>query len=153
VDATVPLARIETMADLRGRALGPARFVAGLVGLFALAALFIAGQGLYGLLAFIVSERRQELGIRMALGASHHTVWRGVVATGVALATAGLLIGVGGAMTVTRLLGGLLYHVDPLDPLTYTLVAVSLLVSAAAASFIPARRATRADPASALRAL
>jgi len=153
VDATVPLTRVETMTELRGRALGPARFVAGLVGLFALAAVFIAGQGLYGLLAFLVSERRQELGIRMALGATRQALWRGVVATGVSLAAAGLVLGLAGALVVTRFLRGLLFQVDPLDPPTYAVVVGVLLFSAALASLVPAGRATRADPATALRAL
>jgi putative ABC transport system permease protein len=153
VDATVPLTRVETMTALRGRALGPARFIAGLVGIFAIAAMFIAGQGLYGLLAFLVSERRQELGIRMALGATRRVVWQGVVATAVALTGAGLVLGLTGAVVVTRFLRGLLFQVDPLDPITYIAVIAVLLVSAAVASLVPAGRATRADPAAALRAL
>jgi ABC-type antimicrobial peptide transport system permease subunit len=106
----------------------------------------------FGVLSFIVTQRTRELGIRIALGASSTSVQRLVVGRGMLLVSIGLVVGLAGAFALTRFMGTLLYGVTPTDPLTFAGVAGVLLVAAAVASYLPARRATRVDPIIALRA-
>jgi len=124
---------------------------AGLVGLLSLLGLILASAGLYGVVAFAVSRRTYELGIRIALGAQRKDVLKLVLKRGLTLIVIGLAIGMGGALVLTRVLSSLLYGVTPTDPVTF--VAVSLLLTAVGliASYIPARRATKVDPMIALR--
>jgi len=122
-----------------------------MVGLFALTALVLAGLGIYGMISYMVSERTYEIGIRLALGAQKETIIRMVVRQGLTLAIAGAAVGLVGALIVSRLMAGLLYGVKPTDPLTFTVVAVLLVVVALFACCIPARRAIRIDPMVALR--
>jgi ABC-type antimicrobial peptide transport system permease subunit len=114
-------------------------------------AIFLASVGLYGVLAYSVSQRTQELGVRMALGASAETVRRMVLRQGLRLAAVGIALGLAGALGITRVIGTLLYNVTPTDPLSFGLVAALLTGIAALASYLPARRATRVDPSVALR--
>jgi putative ABC transport system permease protein len=120
-------------------------------GVFGAVALFLAAIGVYGVLAFSVSQRTQEMGVRMALGASRRDVLRLVVRQGVVLAAIGEVLGLAGAFGITRVIGTLLYNVAPTDPLSFGGVAIFLTVIAIVASYLPARRATTVDPIVALR--
>jgi putative ABC transport system permease protein len=118
---------------------------------FAALALLLAAVGLYGVVAYAVSQRTAEIGIRMALGATRSDVSRLVVMQGMGPAIAGTLLGVVAAALVSRLLVGLLFGVTPMDPLTFSLVPPLLLAVSALACYLPALRATRLDPTTALR--
>ena len=120
-------------------------------GIFGAAALFLAGIGVYGVLSFSVSQRTQEMGVRIALGAQRADVLRLVVRQGVTLAMIGVLVGIAGAFGVTRLIASLLYNVTPTDPISFGGVAIFLTVIAFVASYLPARRAMTVDPIVALR--
>src|SRR5207249_7375151 len=114
-------------------------------------ALALASVGVYGVLAYSVSQRTQEIGVRMALGASRQTVFRLIVGQGARLAAAGVAAGIVGAFAVTRVVKSLLYNVSATDPLSFGLTALFLVVVALVASYVPARRATAVDPMIALR--
>jgi putative ABC transport system permease protein len=146
-----PLADIRTLEELHSLALGSRRLRTVLLSLFAGLALLLAALGIYGVLAYAVSQRTQELGIRSAMGATHGDQMRLVVGSGLFLAMAGIAIGIFGSLAVTRVLSGLLFGVTAHDPWTLALVAMVLLVVALAACYTPARRATRVDPIVALR--
>jgi ABC-type antimicrobial peptide transport system permease subunit len=121
------------------------------LGLFGVLALLLAAVGLYGVLSYVVSERQLEIGIRVAIGAEPRGVRTMIVRQGLVLAAMGVAIGVVVAMALTRLIAGLLHGVPPHDPVTFVAVAGVLLAVGALASFIPARRATRIEPLTALR--
>jgi ABC-type antimicrobial peptide transport system permease subunit len=108
--------------------------------------------GIYGVISYSVSQRRREIGIRLALGARRRELSGMFVTHGFLLSLIGVGCGLAGAVVVTRVLGSLLFEVDPLDPLTYAAVSLGLMVAAMAASYIPALRAMRVDPVEALRA-
>jgi putative ABC transport system permease protein len=147
-----PIYDMQTMDKRAGGATAQARFSAELLGLFAFSALSLAVIGLYGVMSLAVTARTREIGIRIALGADQNRVQRLVVSEGVALVGAGAAIGVAGALVCTRLLQSLLFDLSPSDPATYVGIVTLLGVAAAAASWIPARRASRVDPVVALRA-
>jgi putative ABC transport system permease protein len=151
VDANQPVYDVATMEQRLWESIAPQRFNSLLVGVFAVVALGLGAVGLYGVLAYSVARRTHETGIRMALGARPSDILRQVVGQGVLLTAAGVVIGIAGALALTRLLVSLLYGVKPTDPVTF--LAVSLLVVAVAllASYLPARRATKVDPMVALR--
>ncbi|SPF45052.1 conserved membrane hypothetical protein [Candidatus Sulfopaludibacter sp. SbA4] len=151
IDRDQPVASFRTIDELVDTALSPRRFSMLLLGAFAGLALFLAAVGTYGVMAYSVAQRKREIGIRMALGASGFAVLRLVVLRGVGLATLGVLLGAGGALLVTGTLGSQLYEVRSSDPGTLFAVALLLMSVVALASYIPARRATRVDPAAALR--
>jgi len=132
--------------------LAPTRFAMALLLAFAVIALVLSAVGLYGVIAYSVAQRTREIGLRIALGADNRSVERLVVGAGLRLTAIGLILGVGGALASTRLLSGLLFGVSPADPASF--VAIALLVAAVAlmASWLPARRAVRIDPITALRA-
>jgi len=136
---------------VRSAYLGPQRFNVLLTGLFAIIALVLGAVGLYGVAAFSVEQRRREIGVRMTLGASRADVLRLVVAQGAKLALVGLLTGFVAAAMLTRTIAVLLYGIGPHDPLTFLSVGVLLFVVAILATYLPARRAMRVDPAAALR--
>jgi ABC-type antimicrobial peptide transport system permease subunit len=119
--------------------------------IFAGVALLLAAIGIYGLMAYSVQQRTQEIGIRMALGASSQDVRSMVVKQGMALALTGVVLGVAAALGLTRLMASLLYGVTPRDPIAMTSVAVLLIGVALAATYFPARRASRVDPVVSLR--
>jgi len=143
--------KFSTFADELGGWLADRRFLLILVGLFAAAALTLAAVGIYGVVAFSVSRRTQEIGVRMALGAQRSDVLRLVVGEGARLALLGVAIGIAASFVITRLLSTLLFGVSATDPITFAGVAVLLSLVALLASYIPARRAMRLDPNSALR--
>jgi ABC-type antimicrobial peptide transport system permease subunit len=123
-----------------------------LIGAFALVALITAALGVFGVLSFVVAQRTRELGIRIALGAAPTDVRRLVVGYGARLAVVGLAIGLVGSFALTRLIATMLFGVTPTDPVTFGTVSALLLGIGLVASWLPARRATRIDPISALRA-
>ena len=147
----VPVIDIATMEQRSARAFSRERFGAGLLGLLAGIALFLAAVGIYGLVAETVAARTREIGVRMALGAAPGDIVRRVLQRSLALAATGLLAGLLVALALSRLLASLLFGVGATDPATYIGVSGLLLLVSAVASWIPARRATRVDPVSALR--
>jgi putative ABC transport system permease protein len=151
MDAEAPLYDVRTMTDYLALDLGRARFQTVLLGLFAGIALLLTGVGLYGVMAQSVAQRTQEIGIRMALGASREDVRAMVLRKGTLLSLAGTAIGLVCAMALARLIESLLYQIPPRDPMTYVGVCAILVLVALLASYVPALRATRLDPMVALR--
>jgi ABC-type antimicrobial peptide transport system permease subunit len=152
VDPQQPVTRIQTLNEVRTRALASPTLIATLLGLFAVLALVITAAGIGGVLAFSVNQRTQEIGIRMALGASRSAVLGMVLRQGLTLVLVGLAAGTIGALFLVRLMKEVLFHVSPTDPLTFLAVAAVLLTVAAFACLMPARRATLVNPIAALRA-
>lgn len=152
VDPEQPIANITTMEAVLSEFVAPRRFNALLLGSFAALALTLAALGLYGVISYIVTQRTREIGIRMALGAERSDVVHSVLREGVGLALAGVIPGIAAALALSKLLSGLLFHVGSRDPVVFTVVPFLLLGVAALAVMIPARRASRVDPAIALRA-
>jgi putative ABC transport system permease protein len=132
--------------------LAPTRFAMALLLAFAVIALVLSAVGLYGVIAYSVTQRTREIGVRVALGADRRSVERLVVGTGLRLTTIGLIVGLGAARASTRLLSGLLYGVSPADPASFVVIALLVGAIALLASYLPARRAVRIDPIAALRA-
>jgi predicted permease len=151
VDPDLPLYELQTLEDLVAASVSQPRFYMLLLGGFAAVALLLAAIGMYGVIAYAVSQRRQEIGVRMALGASRDRVVRMVLGQGLALAFVGAVAGLLGAFLATRGLRSLLFAVSASDPMTYTGVALTLVLVAALASYLPARRAARTEPQLALR--
>ena len=151
LDPEVPLFRVRTMQDVLSESVAPRRFNMLLLAAFAGLALLLASIGIYGVMSYSVSQYTHEIGIRMALGASAANVLRLIVREGMTLVLIGLAVGASGALALTRVLSSLLFDVKPWDPLTLTSVSLLLAAVAFAASYIPARRATRVDPMIALR--
>jgi predicted permease len=151
MDATLPIVRLRTMDDVFGEAVSRPRLLALLLGLFAALALALAAVGTYGILAYTVSQRRKEIGIHMALGASRATVLGMILGQGVRITAIGLLAGTVAALMLTRLLQTQLFNVTPTDPLTMTAVALFITVVAIIACYLPASRASRVDPMVVLR--
>lgn len=151
-DPLQPVTRIETLEQVRANSLVAPRLIATLLGLFALLALVITAAGVGGVLAFTVSQRTQEIGIRMALGATRGDVLWLVIRQGLGLVVTGLVIGIVAAFFLTRLMTGVLYGIPPTDGLTFVVVVTALMVVAILACLLPARRATGISPMIALRA-
>jgi putative ABC transport system permease protein len=152
LDPNVAAADIRTMEDVIDTSVAQRRLTMLLLAAFAGLALVLAAVGIYGVIAYSVTQRTQEIGIRMALGAQRGRVMRMVVGQAMTLAAIGVLAGGIGAWLLTRLMQNLLFGVTATDPLTFALVSVGLAAVAAAASAIPGLRATRVDPVVALRA-
>ncbi|NKB88131.1 MAG: FtsX-like permease family protein [Acidobacteria bacterium] len=151
IDPALALADVRTLTDIAGSARATERFTSQLVGLFAMLALVLAIAGIYGVLAYLVGERSREIGIRMALGADRPRMLRMVAAQGLRLVAAGLLLGWIAAFTLVQGLQSLLFGISARDPWTFAGVTAILLVVAAAASYLPARRASRVPPLEVLR--
>lgn len=151
IDAGLPVARVARMSDLLARSVAPQRFNAALLGIFAVTALLLASGGLFGVVSYLVTQRDHELGVRMALGGRPVDILRLVVGDGMAMALTGIVIGLAGAWFATRALRGMLFGVTAGDPVTWVSVALLLGLVSFAASYLPARRATRIDPVVALR--
>jgi putative ABC transport system permease protein len=148
----LPIETTRTMDEAVAASVAQPRFRMVLLALFALAATLIATCGIYGLMAYAVTQRRREIGVRMALGADRRDVLRLVLARALRIVVAGLIVGLAGAAGVTRVLQRFLFGVTPTDPLAFTIVTVLLLAVGLTAAWLPARRATRIDPTTALRA-
>jgi putative ABC transport system permease protein len=151
VDPDLPLSQVRTMPDVASESMASRRATMLLLGVFGALALVLAAAGIYGVMAHLVELRTNEIGVRMTLGARPGSVLRLVLAEGLVQAAAGLIIGLAAAVLLMRSLGALLYEVKPADPLTLAAVAAVLLATAALACLVPARRAMRVDPISALR--
>ena len=151
LDSSVPVYSVASIATLVGGTLGQRLFVMRLLAAFSLVGLLLAAVGLYGLVSYGVSQRTREVGVRIALGATSRQVLRLIVSNGMALVAAGLVLGVGGAVLTTRLLGSLVFGVSPLDPVAFSSAALTLVAVAVAAHLVPAMRAIRIDPARAIR--
>ena len=152
MDSSVPISNVRSMNEVVATALATPRLTGFLLSAFAAIALALAAVGIYGVLAYVVSQRTREIGIRLAIGADRSQLLGMVLRQGLLLAGIGTAAGLIGAFALTRLMTSLLYKVRPNDPITFAAVAAGLLLIAAVASFLPARRATRVSPTTALRA-
>jgi putative ABC transport system permease protein len=151
VDKDLPIFSVETIERLMAKSVAPRRFNLLLLGAFALVGLALAGVGLYGVMSYTVTQRTREIGVRVALGAQRGDVLRLVIGEGMKLALIGALLGLGGALALTRLLKTLLFGVSATDPLTFIAIAALLIIVALLACWIPARRAASMDPLVSLR--
>jgi ABC-type antimicrobial peptide transport system permease subunit len=151
LDRNLPLAGIATMTDVLSRSTLRLSFTMIALVVAATVALHLGAIGLYGVISYIVSHRTQEIGVRMALGARPTEVRRMVVAQGLRLSALGLLIGFAAALGMTRLLQGLLFGTEPTDPATFALVSLVLVAVGLVATYVPAHRASRIDPARSLK--
>jgi len=152
IDPELPLADVRTMEEVVDATLTRPRTVAVLLAAFAAMALALAAVGVYGVMAYSVAQRMQEIGVRMALGATPKSVFRLILSQGVRLVAIGVALGVLAAAGLTRLLDTLLFQTEPVDPWTFGATSALLMTIAALASYIPARRGTRVAPVDALRA-
>ncbi len=151
IDRDMPVDRIETMEQLISGSVAQPRFRTVILAAFSILALVMASIGIYGVMNYLVIQRTREFGIRLSVGASQGDVLRLVLGRAAALIGAGTCLGSAGAVVLVRLIEKLLFGTAPLDPLTFAAVPVLLAAVALAASYIPARRATRVDPMVALR--
>lgn len=151
IDVELPVYNVQTLEEFATFATAQPRFFAYLLGLFAVLALLLTAVGLYGVITYSVAQRTQEIGLRMAVGATRVQVLRMVLGTGLRLTGIGVVIGIAGAVGATRLISNMLFGVNPLDVPTFVVVVVILWIVALVASFIPAHRATKVDPIIALR--
>jgi predicted permease len=151
LEPNLPLSSIRPVSEVVNASLAPARLGAWFVGVFGALALVLASIGVYSVLAFSISRRTREFGIRLALGANARDVFRLVVGEGLSLVVIGLTIGLAGAAAGARSVAALLYGIGPLDPSAFSIAAAALLIVSLAACLVPAGRATRVDPAGALK--
>ena len=148
----LPIESTVTMDEAVAASVAPPRFRMWVLVLFAMTAMLIATCGIYGLMAYAVTQRRREIGVRMALGAEPRDVLRLVLTRALRIVVAGLVVGLAGAAGVTRVLQRFLFGVTPTDPLAFATVTLLLMAVGLLAAWLPARRATRIDPCAALRA-
>jgi putative ABC transport system permease protein len=151
IDKDQPVANIKTMENFFEESVAPRRFSVFLITVFAGIALVLSSIGIYSVISYSVSQRRNELGIRMALGAQARDILRLVVGQGFKFIALGIAIGLGAALALTRLLTSLLFNVSARDPFIFIAISLILAFVALLASYIPARRATKVDPIRALR--
>ena len=152
VDPQQTITASYTLGEAVGDAVARPRLLTVLLGVFAVMGLVLGALGIYGVLAYLVGQRAREIGVRLALGAHPRAVLAMILGRGLRLAVAGVVVGLAGALLLTRVMAGVLYGVTPTDPVTFAGVALALLAVAALASWLPARRATRVDPLVAMRA-
>jgi putative ABC transport system permease protein len=150
-DPALPVFQMRTMEENRRRSFWQYGVFGWMFSIFGFIALALASVGVYGVLSYAVSQRTQEIGVRVALGAERRDVLRLIIGQGLKLAAVGVVVGLAGAFAVTPVIRTLLYNVTPTDPLSFAGVAAFLIGVATAASYIPARRALRVDPIVALR--
>jgi ABC-type antimicrobial peptide transport system permease subunit len=151
MDPDLAATEVATISDLLYESIAQPRFYTALLSGLAICAALLAAVGIYGVVAYSVVQRSGEIGIRMALGADAAATVRLVVRQAMAVVTVGVVIGLVGALGMARLIQGLLYGVEPTDPLTYVAVGFLVIALGILAAAIPARRATRVDPVDALR--
>jgi putative ABC transport system permease protein len=152
MDASLPVVKLRTMDDVFLESVSRPRFLAILLGIFAALALVLAGVGIYGVLSYLVAERQQEIGVRMALGAERSAVLGMILRQGLTPTGVGLVLGIGGALALTRFLQAMLFGVQPADPMALAAGVLFIAAVGLAACLVPARRATRVDPMVVLRA-
>jgi predicted permease len=152
LNPALPLANVQTLQEIYEKSLARTSFTLVMLAMAGAMALLIGLVGIYGVISYSVSQRRREIGIRVALGSPRRELTRLFIAQGFVLALTGVACGLGGAIALTRVLGSLLFDVSPLDPLTYAAVSAGLIAAAIAASYLPALRATGVDPVETLRA-
>jgi ABC-type antimicrobial peptide transport system permease subunit len=151
LNATLPVSNVKTMDTIIHDSVAPFRFNMFLLGLFAAIAILLTMVGVYGVMNYAVTQRTQEIGIRMALGAQPGQVRSLILKQGIVLSAAGLVFGLGGALAVMRLMSSLLFGVSTTDPVIFIAVAVALGIISLLACYLPARKATKVDPIIALR--
>jgi len=151
LDPALPVANVRTMDEVMSATQSRPRFLTILLTLFSAVALVLAVVGIYGVISYSVAQRTREFGLRMALGAQRAEVLSLVLKRGMLLGLIGVIVGLAGALSLTRFLSGLLFGVTPTDPITFGAVSLLLAAIAFLASYIPARRATKVDPMEALR--
>jgi putative ABC transport system permease protein len=151
INPEIPVFDVRSMAELMSASVARRRFSLSLMSVFALSALLLAALGIYGVMAFVVSQRAQEFGVRLALGAVPRDILGLAFRPGLLLTATGTLIGLGASIVVTRLMSSLLFGVSASDPATFVVVPVVLVIVTIVACFIPARRATRVSPMEALK--
>jgi len=151
VDPLAPVADMRPLTDYVDIARAPTRFALILIGIFAGIAVLLSGIGLYGVLSTVVRQRTAEIGVRMALGSSKQDIFRLVIGQGMRLSMSGIGLGLASAFALTRVMRSMLVGVAPTDPVTFGAVALLFFAIAAAACWLPARRAAGLDPISALR--
>jgi ABC-type antimicrobial peptide transport system permease subunit len=152
VNASLPVASVRTMQDIYEESLATTSFTLVMLGIAGVMALMLGLIGIYGVISYAVSQRKREIGIRVALGAQQGALRRMFVHHAVRLAGIGVAVGLGAAAVLMRLMKSLLFGISPLDPLTYATVPLLLIAAAALASYVPARRAAAVDPVETLRA-
>lgn len=150
-NADQTITNVTTLDDVMDRSVARPRLLAWLLGVFGTIGLTLGALGIFGVLAFAVSQRRREIGVRVALGASPRSVLGLILSQGMLLAVSGIVIGVAGAAVLTRSMESVLFGIEPSDPWTLAQVIIVLLGAAAMASWLPARRALAIDPVRALR--
>lgn len=151
LDANLPFAEVSSMDEIMEQQTADRRYTTGLLALFAVFGVVLAGIGVYGVVSYLVAQRTSEIGLRMALGAQRAEVLFMVIKQGVGMATAGAIVGVFGAWTLRQVIAQLIFGISPADPATFLTAALLLIAFAVAASYVPARRAMRVDPMVALR--
>jgi ABC-type antimicrobial peptide transport system permease subunit len=152
VNGDLPLALVRTLSDVYDRSLARTTFALVMLGIAGAMALLLGIIGIYGVISYSVSQRTREIGIRMALGVEQRSLRRMFVRHAFMLSGIGVMVGIGVAATLTRLMTSMLFHVSPLDAVTYSAVSIVLLSAALMASYVPARRAAALNPVDALRA-
>jgi ABC-type antimicrobial peptide transport system permease subunit len=151
IDRGIAVADVETMTDRMSQTIGMLRFAGFLTTLFALIGLALTVVGIYSVLSFVVGQRRREIAVRITLGATHQEIITGVVRDGVRLVAAGAVCGLGAAWVLARVLASVLVGVSPHDPVAFVVAALGIVALGVTAALIPARRASRIDPASTLK--
>jgi putative ABC transport system permease protein len=151
MDATIPLTSVRVFDEYVSRSLARPRFNALLLSIFAGTALVLTAIGIYGVMAYSVAQRTNEIGIRIALGAAQSNIFRSVIGQAMSLVAISVLIGLAGAFAATRLLGSLLFGVGAWDPITFSGIVILISLVAFLAAWLPARRASNVDPIIALR--
>jgi ABC-type antimicrobial peptide transport system permease subunit len=151
IDSKLPVTSERTVEEVVAASVARPRFYMTLLTVFSVVALLLSAIGVYGVIAYLVGQRKREIGIRVALGASRASVTRLVLGEGIAMVGAGIVLGVGGALALTQVMRRLLFEITPTDLPTYVTVITTLVAVALVATIVPARRAARVDPMTALR--